>query len=126
MTQFNRLQKKLILWKKPTPHAVVPPPINPKGLHRLDVDADIWLDFDIDEDALAESGRRVPPWLGNENVHKGIRSMQEMVNCQEEIARCQQELASMQSWYCKEYTAYQYAILYMTGVSLSIMELPIH
>ncbi|KAF9515371.1 hypothetical protein BS47DRAFT_1262229, partial [Hydnum rufescens UP504] len=105
VTQFNRLQKKLISRKKPTPHAVVPPPIDPKGLHRLDVDADIWLDFDIDEDALAKSGGRVPPWLGNENVRKGICFMQEMVNCQEEIARCQQELASMQTWYHEEYIA---------------------
>ncbi|KAF9511209.1 hypothetical protein BS47DRAFT_1364031 [Hydnum rufescens UP504] len=40
----------------------------------------------MDEDPLAKFGGRVPPWLGNENIHKGICFMQEMVNCQEEIA----------------------------------------
>ncbi|KAF9508182.1 hypothetical protein BS47DRAFT_1303093, partial [Hydnum rufescens UP504] len=61
--------------------AVVPPPINSKGLFKLDIDADIWLDFDIDEETLAEFGSHVPPWLGSETVHKGIQFMQEIVNC---------------------------------------------
>jgi hypothetical protein len=126
VTQFNRLQKKLASRKKPTPRAIVPPPIDPKNLHKLDVDSDIWLDFDVDEDALAEFGGRIPPWLGNENVRKAIRFMQEMVNCQEEIARCEHELISMQTWYREDYLAHEYAILCTSGESLLCYAITYH
>jgi hypothetical protein len=102
--------------KKPTPQAIVPPPINSKGLHKLDIDADIWLDFHVDEEMLVEFGGQIPPWLGNENVRKGICFMQEVVNCHE-ITQCQQELASMQMWFKDEYTVHQYAALYTRGMS---------
>jgi hypothetical protein len=72
ISQFNKLQKKLATQKKPTQSAVVLPPINSKGLYKLYVDADIWLDFGIDEETLTEFGRHVPPWLGSETVCKGI------------------------------------------------------
>jgi hypothetical protein len=85
-------------------------------LHKLDVDADIWLDFDVDEEALAEFDGQIPPWLGDEKVRKGIRFMQEVVNCHEEIARCRQELASMQTWFEDEYAAHQYAAQSISGI----------
>jgi len=117
IVQFNKLQKKLSSQKKPTPHAIVPPPIDSKGLHKLDVDADIWLNFDVDEETLAEFGGQIPPWLGDEKVRKGIRFMQEVVNCREEIARCQQELAAMQTWFRDECAAHEYAAQYISGIS---------
>ena len=115
VAQYNQLHKKLAGRVKPTPRAFVPPPIEPKGLHKLDVDADIWLDFDVNDDTIAEFGGEVPPWLGNEKVRKGIRFMQEVVNCREEIVRCRQELASIQAWYSEEYLAYEYAVLFTQG-----------
>lgn len=118
VAQFNGLRKKLTSRSKPSPSAIVPPPIDFQGLHKLDVDADIWLEFDIDDEALAEFGGKVPPWLGNEEVRKGIRFMQNMVNCREEIARCRHELTSMQTWFQDEYTAYHYAFSHTSGASL--------
>ncbi|KAF9517049.1 hypothetical protein BS47DRAFT_1390104 [Hydnum rufescens UP504] len=54
ISQFNKLQKKLTMWKKPTPHVIIPPPIDSKGSHKLDVDANIWLDLNVDEETVAE------------------------------------------------------------------------
>ncbi|KAF9509176.1 hypothetical protein BS47DRAFT_1301812 [Hydnum rufescens UP504] len=50
------------------PHnAVIPPPIEIKGLFSLDVDNDIWQDIGLADD---EFGGQVPPWLGDEDVQK--------------------------------------------------------
>ena len=46
-------------------NAVIPPPIEMKGLFSLDVDNDIWQDIGLAND---EFGGKVPPWLGDEDV----------------------------------------------------------
>jgi hypothetical protein len=96
---------------------IIPPPINSKGLHKLDVDADIWLNFNMDEETIAEFGGHVPPWLGDEAVCKGIQFMQDVVNCHEELAWCQQELILIQRWFTDKYTTYQSAVAYTHGNS---------
>ncbi|KAF9506804.1 hypothetical protein BS47DRAFT_1304764 [Hydnum rufescens UP504] len=46
-------------------NAVIPPPIDIKGLFNLDVDNDIWQDVGLADD---EFEGKVLPWLGDEDV----------------------------------------------------------
>jgi hypothetical protein len=46
-------------------NAIIPPPIEMKGLFSLDVDNDIWQDIGLAND---EFSGQVPPWLGDEDV----------------------------------------------------------
>ncbi|KAF9506854.1 hypothetical protein BS47DRAFT_1367076 [Hydnum rufescens UP504] len=56
-------------------NAIIPPPIDMKGLFGLDVNNDIWQDIGLTND---EFDGTVPPWLGDEDVRNGIRLMQEV------------------------------------------------
>ncbi|KAF9510469.1 hypothetical protein BS47DRAFT_1300216, partial [Hydnum rufescens UP504] len=50
-------------------NAVIPPPIDIKGLFNLDVDNDIWQDVGLADDKFEG---KVLPWLGDEDVRNGI------------------------------------------------------
>ncbi|KAF9509836.1 hypothetical protein BS47DRAFT_1364939 [Hydnum rufescens UP504] len=56
-------------------NAIIPPPINMKGLFGLDVNNDIWQDIGLADD---EFDGTVPPWLGDEDVQNGIWLMKEV------------------------------------------------
>ncbi|KAF9511214.1 hypothetical protein BS47DRAFT_1277405, partial [Hydnum rufescens UP504] len=85
------------------PHnAVIPPPIEMKGLFSLDVDNDIWQDIGLADD---EFGRQVPPWLGDEDVRNGIQIVQEIMNCHDELYLCECERSSLQHWFNDESAA---------------------
>jgi hypothetical protein len=52
-------------------NAVIPPPIEMKGLFSPDVDNDIWQDIGLADD---EFGGTVPPWLGMRMSKMGFKS----------------------------------------------------
>ena len=83
-------------------NAIIPPPIDMKGLFGLDVDNDIWQDIGLADD---EFDGKVPPWLGDDNVRNGIRLMQEVKNCRDELHLCDRERSSLQQWFEEESAA---------------------
>ncbi|KAF9513355.1 hypothetical protein BS47DRAFT_1265433, partial [Hydnum rufescens UP504] len=83
-------------------NAIIPPPIDMKGLFGLDVNNDIWQDIGLADD---EFDGTVPPWLGDEDVRNGIRLMQEVVNCRDELYLCDRESYSLQQWFEDESAA---------------------
>ncbi|KAF9503945.1 hypothetical protein BS47DRAFT_1309035 [Hydnum rufescens UP504] len=83
-------------------NAVIPPPIEMKGLFSLDVDNDIWQDIGLADD---EFGGQVPPWLGDEDVRNGIQIVQEIMNCHDELYLCERERSSLQHWFNDESAA---------------------
>ena len=83
-------------------NAVIPPPIEMKGLFSLDVDNDIWQDIGLAND---EFGGKVPPWLGDEDVQNGIQLVQEITNCSDELYLCERERFSLQHWFNDESAA---------------------
>ncbi|KAF9503047.1 hypothetical protein BS47DRAFT_1310309, partial [Hydnum rufescens UP504] len=56
---------KLCGWGRISKNAIIPPPIDMKGLFGLDVNNDIWQDIGLADD---EFDGTVPPWLGDEDV----------------------------------------------------------
>ncbi|KAF9514834.1 hypothetical protein BS47DRAFT_1392096 [Hydnum rufescens UP504] len=93
---------KLRRWRGIPHNAVIPPPIEMKGLFSLDVDNDIWQDIGLADD---EFGRQVPPWLGDEDVRNGIQIVQEIMNCHDELYLCERERSSLQHWFNDESAA---------------------
>jgi hypothetical protein len=86
-------------------NAFIPKPIDVQRLFALDVDDDIWEDAGLDD----EDGV-IPPWLGDNNVRKGIRSVLMLDRCVEEEHRLVNERASMQLWMHEEWETVQRAI----------------
>ncbi|KAF9520939.1 hypothetical protein BS47DRAFT_1286698, partial [Hydnum rufescens UP504] len=88
-------------------NAVIPPPINIKGLFNLDVDNDIWQDVGLVDDKFEG---KVLPWLGDEDVQNGIQLVQELTNCRDELSLCERELYSLQLWFEEESAALMAAL----------------
>jgi hypothetical protein len=78
-------------------NALLPQPIDPRKLFLLDVDDDIWQDTGLDDDD------KLPPWLTNQDVHIGIKSLLEHDRCLEEESRLQKERTAMQAWFREEW-----------------------
>ena len=55
--------------------AWLPPPLKKDGLYQLDMDQDIWLDYD------PSHFEELPPWLTDTSVKEGIPFAQMVVNC---------------------------------------------
>ncbi|KAF9503661.1 hypothetical protein BS47DRAFT_1369368 [Hydnum rufescens UP504] len=87
---------KLHGWGRISKNAIIPPPIDMKGLFGLDVNNDIWQDIGLTDD---EFDGTVPPWLGDEDIQNGIWLMQEVVNCCDKLYLCDQESYSLQQWF---------------------------
>ena len=83
-------------------NAIIPPPIDMKGLFSLNVDNDIWQDIGLADD---EFDGKVPPWLGDDNVRNSIQLMQEVKNCCNELRLCDRERSSLQQWFEEESAA---------------------
>ncbi len=60
--------------------AWLPPPLKKDGLYWLDMDQDIWLDYD------PSHFKELLPWLTDTSVKEGIPFAQMVVNCQSKIA----------------------------------------
>ena len=93
--------KELIAKKKAPRGAVAPLPMESAGLFRLDVDDDIWQDIGLTDET--DSYEAIPPWLGDENVREGIKSLLQYRCCQEEEQRLISERISMQQWIREEW-----------------------
>ncbi|KAF9505373.1 hypothetical protein BS47DRAFT_1368124 [Hydnum rufescens UP504] len=105
VTDYNKRRLSMIKLRRwhGIPHnAVIPPPIEMKGLFSLDVDNDIWQDIGLADD---EFGGQVPPWLGDEDVRNGIQIVQEIMNCHDELYLCECERSSLQHWFNDELAA---------------------
>ena len=102
--KYNKLCDELsdlIKGKKAPRGAIAPVKINMEGLFKLDVDDDIWQDIGLTDDI--DSLQNIPPWLGNENVRKGIKALLEFDRCEEEERHLISEHISMQQWMREEW-----------------------
>ncbi|KIM39164.1 hypothetical protein M413DRAFT_75240 [Hebeloma cylindrosporum] len=100
--------KEMIKAKKAPLGAIAPFPIEMSGLFKLDVDDDIWQDVGLTDDN--DEVREIPPWLGNECVQKGIKSLLELDRCMEEKHRLIAENISMRQWMREEWVIVTSAI----------------
>lgn len=103
--KYNDLCAELekMITKKESPRgACAPHRIATDGLFKLDVDDDIWQDVGLDDMDLS-FGSEVPRWLGDEDVHKGIKAMLELDRCKEELQRLSYERSAMQEWFMEEW-----------------------
>ncbi len=82
--------------------AWLPPPLERDGLYKLDVDQDIWCDYDpsqFDEPPL---------WMVDPSVKEGIPLAQMVMNCHSEVMHCEVENANLHQWLTEEsYKAYE-------------------
>ena len=111
---------KQIEEKKAPKKSIVPVPINREHLFSLDVDDDIWQDIGLDE----HESEIIPGWLGDENIHEGIKAMLLVKRCVKEVARIKKERTALQEWSREEWQAINAAILmcgkflwFSTGIS---------
>jgi hypothetical protein len=102
-------------------NAIIPPPIDMKGLFGLDVDNDIWQDIGLADD---EFDGAIPPWLGDEDVRNGIQLMQEVLNCHDELFLCDREQYSLQQWFEEESAASMAALNACQGVFYNFLRVP--
>ena len=92
-----------MITRKESPRgACAPHRIATDGLFKLDVDDDIWQDVGLD-DVDVSPGKRIPLWLGDEGVRKGIKSLLELDRCNEELRRLSHERSAMQEWFEEEW-----------------------
>ncbi|KAI6016342.1 hypothetical protein BKA83DRAFT_4128954 [Pisolithus microcarpus] len=87
------------------PGAIPPLPIPTKGIFQLDVDSDIWQDS-----GSGEGSSEPPNWLADAGVHKGIRLMLEVDQCNEEERRLSREQSVLQEWFSMEWQNLQRAL----------------
>jgi hypothetical protein len=103
MTRYNTLCKELealIRARKAPRGSVAPLPLARESLFKLEIDDPIWNDAGLYE---PDSDGTVPPWLGNENVRKGIQAWLMVERCNEEIMRLKDECCSLQTWFQSEW-----------------------
>jgi len=98
LKQLSQLQGKGGIAKD----AWLPPPLEKDGLYKLDVDQDIWCDYDpLQFDEL-------PLWMVDPSVKEGIPLAQMVMNCCSEVMHCGAEKANLHQWLQEEsYKAYE-------------------
>src|SRR5258706_1104123 len=98
LKQLSQLQGKGGIVKD----AWLPPPLEKDGLYKLDVDQDIWCDYDPSQfDEL-------PLWMVDPSVKEGIPLAQMVMNCHSEVMCCGAEKANLHRWLQEEsYKAYE-------------------
>lgn len=98
------------------PDAHVPEELSMEGIHRLDVDAELWLILDDDE--LTDfPGGKMPDWLVNIEVRRMIPHAQQIINCEEEIRRLGVESQNLAIYWVEQYRALKEALRTCTGKS---------
>jgi hypothetical protein len=103
MNRYNTLCKELdalIRARKAPAGSLAPLPLARESLFQLDIDDPIWNDAGLYE---ADLGGNVPPWLGDENVRKGITAWLMVERCEEEIARLKDECCALHMWLKNEW-----------------------
>ena len=96
--------------------AIAPLPIHLDGLFKLDVDDDIWQDIGLTDDT--NDMINIPEWLGNDEVHTGIKALLEYDRCVEEMRRVKHERTYMQEWFQEEWMVVQAAIEDTTDINI--------
>lgn len=103
---YNKLcakVQKLIDERQAPRNAIVPLPIPPKGLWKLEVDDIIFQNIGLDEQDDSEPGNEPPRWLCDETVREGIKAMLELDRADEEDARLRRERSALQVWFSEEW-----------------------
>ncbi|KAI6111412.1 hypothetical protein F5141DRAFT_1188458 [Pisolithus sp. B1] len=94
------LQMVDLIQKGKAPQGSIAPLLIPRdSLFKLDVDDDIWQDIGLRDD----SGGLLPPWLADEKVCSGIRSLLELRRCEEEERHLMQERQALIEWFTEEW-----------------------
>ena len=95
LKKYNgRLKQLSQLWGKGgiAKDAWLPPPLEKDGIYKLDVDQDIWHDYDpLQFDEL-------PLWMVDPSVKEGIPLAQMVMNCCSEVMHCGAEKANLHQW----------------------------
>src|SRR5258708_28846230 len=105
LKKYNgRLKQLSQLWGKGgiVKDAWLQPPLEKDGLYKLDVDQDIWCDYDpLQFDEL-------PLWMVDPSVKEGIPLAQMVMNCCSEVMCCGAEKANLHRWLQEEsYKAFE-------------------
>jgi hypothetical protein len=98
----------MIKKKKAPRGAISPLAIEMDNLFKLDVDDDIWQDIGLTDDL--DDLFDIPDWLGNDQVHGGIKVLLEYDHCVEEMQRIKHEHVNMQEWFLEEWVVLQKAL----------------
>ncbi|KAI5983957.1 hypothetical protein EDD15DRAFT_2390612 [Pisolithus albus] len=105
-SSYNNLCLQMIglIHKGKAPRGSIAPLLIPRdSLFKLDVDDDIWQDVGLGDD----SDGLLPPWLADERVCSGIRSLLELRRCEEEERRLLQEKKNLVLWFSEEWRSIQ-------------------
>ncbi|KAI6009918.1 hypothetical protein BKA83DRAFT_4504202 [Pisolithus microcarpus] len=105
-TSYNNLCLQMIglIHKGKAPRGSIAPLLIPRdSLFKLDVDDDIWQDVGLGDD----SDGLLPPWLADEKVCSGIRSLLELRRCEEEERCLLQEKKNLVLWFSEEWGSIQ-------------------
>ncbi|KAI6154752.1 hypothetical protein BKA82DRAFT_4010519 [Pisolithus tinctorius] len=93
-----------LIHKGKAPQGSIAPLLIPRdSLFKLDVDDDIWQDIGLGDD----SDGLLPPWLADEKVCSGIRSLLELRHCEEEERRLLWERRALTEWFSEEWGCVQ-------------------
>ncbi|KAI6143416.1 hypothetical protein BKA82DRAFT_4331278 [Pisolithus tinctorius] len=101
-SSYNNLCLQIVglIHKGKAPQGSIAPLLIPRdSLFKLDVDDDIWQDIGLGDD----SDGLLPPWLADEKVRSGIRSLLELRRCEEEERRLLQERRALTEWFSEEW-----------------------
>ncbi|KAI6153024.1 hypothetical protein BKA82DRAFT_4349407 [Pisolithus tinctorius] len=101
-SSYNNLCLQIVglIHKGKAPQGSIAPLLIPRdSLFKLDVDDDIWQDVGLGDD----SDGLLPPWLADEKVCSGIRSLLELRHCEEEERHLLQERRALTEWFSEEW-----------------------
>jgi hypothetical protein len=113
-TKYNNLcdEMGVLIRKGQAPRfAVVPKKLERDSLFDLDVDEDIWQDVGLNDDG----GIEPPPWMADDKVRMGIRSMLELDRCEEELSRLRLNRSALQEWFVDEWETVM-SVMEVTGM----------
>ncbi|KAI6109943.1 hypothetical protein F5141DRAFT_1004649, partial [Pisolithus sp. B1] len=101
-SSYNNLCLQMVglIHKGKAPRGSIAPLLIPRdSLFKLDVDDDIWQDVGLGDD----SDGVLPPWLVDEKICSGIRSLLEWRHCEEEERHLLQERKALVLWFSEEW-----------------------
>lgn len=98
-----------------SPNAFIPEALDLKNIHKMDVDAELWLMVD-DDDIAQFHDSKIPDWLTNPEVRRSIVTAQEIVNCKEELRRLDVEAESLALHWVEKYRAIEETLRGCQGI----------
>jgi hypothetical protein len=114
--KFNAKRNEMVVLKSQSgerlKNAYIPPEIQKEGLFNMDVDSNLW---EVVSSADDFPSGKVPDWLGDDNVRRGIRFVQDYLNADREAERCLLEFNNLKDWYQDEYQVVASACQLISG-----------